>query len=142
MATTGDGGAASAARRWRAALARMLAERFGAQAAPSLRRRYEPVFGSGYRGRYGPEAALRDIELTEELSGRGGGEAEAAAPPAGPEEGGPPRGLLAMDLLRPPGADPRTFRFKLFHLGGPVHLSDSLPMLENMGLRVEGRAPA
>ena len=141
MATTGDGGAASAARRWRAALARMLAERFGAQAAPPLRLRYEPLFGSGYRGRYGPEAALRDIEFTEELSGRGGGGAAAAAPPAGPEEGGPPRGPLAMDLLRPPGADPRTFRFKLFHLGGPVHLSDSLPMLENMGLRVEDEHP-
>ena len=46
-----------------------------------------------------------------------------------------------MDLVRPPGADPRTFRFKLFHLGGPVHLSDSLPMLENMGLRVEDEHP-
>ena len=62
-------------------------------------------------------------------------------PPAAAEEGSPPRGPLAMDVLRPPGADPRTFRFKLFHLGGPVHLSDSLPMLENMGLRVEDEHP-
>ena len=145
MATTGDGGAARAAGRWRGAFARMLRERYGPDTGSSLRRRYEPVLGSGYRGRYGPEGAIRDVELTEALVGRGG--AEALAPPGGaPEEGeegagGPPRGPLAMDLLRAPGADPRTFRFKLFHLGGPVHLSDSLPMLENMGLRVEDEHP-
>ena len=139
MATTGGGGAAKAAARWRGALARMLVERFGAQAGASLRSRYVPVLGSGYRDRYGPEAAVRDIELTEALSRQGGGGGAAAAPPPGGPggEGAPPRGLLATDLCRPPGADPRTFRFKLFHLGGPVHLSDSLPMLENMGLRVE-----
>ena len=150
MATTGDGGAAKATARWRGALARMLVERFGAEAGASLRSRYVPVLGSGYRGRYGPEGALRDIELTvglveagEGAAGEGEGEGEGApapapaAAPAGEGEGAPPRGPLAMDLLRPPGADPRAFRFKLFHLGGPVHLSDSLPMLENMGLRVE-----
>ena len=146
MATTGDGRAATAAGRWRGTFARMLIERHGAEVGSSLRRRYEPVFGSGYRGRYGPDGALRDIELTEALVRRGGGE-EPSSPlaPAGTgdraEGGGPPRGPLAMDLLRPSGADPRTFRFKLFHLGGPVHLSDSLPMLENMGLRVEDEHP-
>ena len=142
MATTGDGGAARATAKWRGALARMLRERFGADAGASLGRRYVAVYGSGYRGRYGPETALRDVELTVALAGRGDGGGEgsaAAAAPAG--EGGPPRGPLAMDLLRPPGADPRAFRFKLFHLGGPVHLSDSLPMLENMGLRVEDEHP-
>ena len=144
MATTGDGGAAKATAKWREALARMLVERFGAEAGASLGRRYVPVLGSGYRGRYGPEVALRDVELTVALVGRdgergGGAPAAAAAAPAG--EGAPPRGPLAMDLLRPPGADPRAFRFKLFHLGGPVHLSDSLPMLENMGLRVEDEHP-
>ena len=143
MATTGDGGAAKATARWREALARLLRERFGAEDGASLGRRYVPVLGSGYRGRYGPEVALRDVELTVALVGRdgegGGGEPCAAAAPAG--EGAPPRGPLAMDLLRPPGADARAFRFKLFHLGGPVHLSDSLPMLENMGLRVEDEHP-
>ena len=142
MATTGDGGAAKATARWREALGRMLVERFGAEAGASLRSRYVPVLGSGYRGRYGPEGALRDIELTAGLVEGGEGEG-APALAGGPEggEGAPPRGSLAMDLLRPPGADLRAFRFKLFHLGGPVHLSDSLPMLENMGLRVEDEHP-
>ena len=140
MATTGDGGAAKATARWRGALARMLRERFGAEAGAALGRRYVPVLGSGYRGRYGPEVALRDIGLTAALAGRdegGGGGPAAAGDGAPPGEGAPLRGPLAMDLLRPPGMDRRAFRFKLFHLGGPVHLSDSLPMLENMGLRVE-----
>ncbi len=61
--------------------------------------------------------------------------------PAAAEDGEPPRGPLETDLLRPPGSDPRFFRFKIFHLGGPVHLSDSLPMLENMGVRVEDEHP-
>ena len=147
MATTGDGRAATAAGRWRGTFARMLTERHGSELGSYLRRRYEPVFGSGYRGRYGPDGALRDIEITEALVHRGGAEERPSTPPAAAgagdraEGGGPPRGPLAMDLLRPPGADPRTFRFKLFHLGGPVHLSDSLPMLENMGLRVEDEHP-
>ncbi len=138
MATTGGGGAAKSAAKWRAALARALVERFGAEAGASLRSRYAPVLGSGYRARYGPETAVRDIGLAESLSTRSGGE---APPPSPAGDGAPPRGPLATDLLRPPGAAPRTFRFKLFHLGGPVHLSDSLPMLENMGLRVEDEHP-
>ena len=138
MATTGGAAAATEAGRWRGSLARMLTERFGEEAGASLRERYLFVFGSGYRGRYGPEAALRDVELTEALVRRGG--ADLAAAETG-EDGEPPRGPLATDLLRPSGADPRTFRFKLFHLGGPVHLSDSLHMLENMGVRVEDEHP-
>ena len=138
MATTLEAGAASGGALWRGELAGVLAERFGPQEGALLRDRYLRVFGSAYRGRYAPDAALRDVELAEELVRRGG---TAAAAPAAAEDGSPPRGPLAMDVLRPAGADPRTFRFKLFHLGGPVHLSDSLPMLENMGLRVEDEHP-
>ncbi|MCY4452199.1 MAG: NAD-glutamate dehydrogenase [Immundisolibacterales bacterium] len=139
MATTGDAAAATEAGRWRGELAGMLAERFGAEAGASLRSRYERVFGSGYRGRYGPDGALRDIEITEALAGRK--DEVSVLPPAAAEDGEPPRGPLETDLLRPPGSDPRFFRFKIFHLGGPVHLSDSLPMLENMGVRVEDEHP-
>ena len=138
MATISQAGAANEAAVWRGELARMLEERFGTEAATPLRDRYLWVFGSGYRGRYGPESALRDIDLTEGLIRR---DAKEGPPPATPEDGSPPRGPVAMDVLRPAGADLRTFRFKLFHLGGPVHLSDSLPMLENMGLRVEDEHP-
>ena len=35
----------------------------------------------------------------------------------------------------------RFVKFKLFHLGEPLHLSDVLPILENFGLRVIGESP-
>ncbi len=38
-------------------------------------------------------------------------------------------------------ADSRYIRLKLFHKDEPIHLSDVLPMLENMGLRVIGESP-
>ena len=152
MATTGDGEIEPSAATWQDEFARTLRERFGAEGASSLETRYRHAFDPAYRDRYGPDAAVRDVALAEDLD-RGDGGASgrtdsavedmepapgAATRAAGIEEGfEPPRGPVAMDLYRPPGADPRTFRCKLFHLGGPVHLSDSLPMLENMGLRVE-----
>ena len=46
-----------------------------------------------------------------------------------------------MSLYRPLEAEPGMLRFKLFHLGRPVTMSDSLPMLERMGLRVIDERP-
>ena len=141
MITTGDGGFGAVERRWNEEFARILAERLGREAASRLRARYERAFDPAYRGRYGPGEAVRDAVLIEDLGRRGGGRAVPRPDRAGAEGFEPPRGPLAMDLHRAPGADPYTFRFKIFHLGGPVHLSDSLPMLENMGLRVEDEHP-
>ena len=46
---------------------------------------------------------------------------------------------IAMSLYRQAGERARrALRFRLYHLGKPVPLSGSLPMLENMGVRVEG----
>src|SRR5260221_9323468 len=39
------------------------------------------------------------------------------------------------------GGDPAALGLKIFHAGGPVPLSDVLPMLENMGLKVIGEGP-
>ena len=48
-----------------------------------------------------------------------------------------------MSLYRPLEADEGRLRFKLFQLGRrPVSLSDALPMLENMGLKVEDEHPS
>ena len=44
-------------------------------------------------------------------------------------------------LYRPLEASPGRLRFKLFRRGGPVTLSDSLPMLEHMGLKVLDERP-
>ncbi len=45
---------------------------------------------------------------------------------------------LALALYRPLGAEPGALGFKVYRLGGAVVLSDSLPMLEHMGVRVLG----
>ena len=50
-------------------------------------------------------------------------------------------GDLAMDLYRPAGAPGHVLHFKTFVLDHPVPLSDILPMLENMGLKVIGEVP-
>jgi NAD-specific glutamate dehydrogenase len=48
---------------------------------------------------------------------------------------------LALSLYRPLEAAPGVLRFKLFHRGAPVPLSDGLPMLERMGLKVMDERP-
>ena len=68
-----------------------------------------------YMEGFGARAAVRDIEQIEAIRNKG---------------------ALSLNLYRPMGAQPDELRFKLFHLGDPVPLSDVLPMLENMGLKV------
>ena len=46
-----------------------------------------------------------------------------------------------MDLYRPHKAPDSTIHFKLYIVGGPIPLSDVLPMLENMGLKVMSEVP-
>ena len=50
---------------------------------------------------------------------------------------------LGMLFYRPQehGSDSQTVSLKLFHRNEPIHLSDVMPVLENMGLRVVGERP-
>jgi glutamate dehydrogenase len=50
-------------------------------------------------------------------------------------------GQLAMNLYRPIEAEEHQLHFKIYVPGDPVPLSDVLPMLENMGLKVIGEVP-
>ena len=78
------------------------------------------AFPAAYREDFAARAAVPDIQVVAKLS-----EAEP----------------LGMSLYRPLEATPGTLRFKLYHLGAPVTLSDSLPMLEHMGLKVLDERP-
>ncbi|HEX2115683.1 MAG TPA: NAD-glutamate dehydrogenase, partial [Alphaproteobacteria bacterium] len=79
-------------------------------------RRYAEAFPVGYRDRFGPEAAVDDIgKIDSVLSG-----AEA----------------LALNLYRDVDAPDEELRFRIFHKATPLPLSDVLPMLEALGLRV------
>jgi glutamate dehydrogenase len=111
---------AAAARRWDDDLKQALIDAVGEALGNELFRRFGGAFPAGYREEFAGRAAVPDIEMMAKLS--------VAQP-------------LGMCLYRPLEATPGTLRFKLFHLGGPVTLSDSLPMLEHMGLKVLDERP-
>ncbi|MFW6175359.1 MAG: NAD-glutamate dehydrogenase, partial [Acidobacteriota bacterium] len=85
-----------------------------------LYRRYRDAFPTAYRERFAVEEAVFDMLKVEELLATE---------------------RLGMHLYRAQGAGPREVRFKLYHGGGPVALSDVLPLLENMGVRVGSEIP-
>ena len=111
---------AAAARRWEDDLKQTLLGAVGEARGNELFRRFSRAFPAGYREEFSARAAVPDIEMIAGLS--------VDKP-------------LGMYLYRPLEAPPATLRFKLFHLGGPVTLSDSLPMLEHMGLKVLDERP-
>ena len=111
---------AAAARRWDDDLRAALVEALGEARGNQLFGQFVGALPAGYREDFAARVAVPDIEMMARLSG------------ANP---------LGMSLYRPLEAEPGTLRFKLFHLGGPVVLSDSLPMLERMGLKVIDERP-
>jgi glutamate dehydrogenase len=111
---------ALAARRWDDDLKDALIGAGGEARGNELLRRFGAALPAAYREDFAARAAVPDIEMMSTLS--------AANP-------------LAMSLYRPLEAEPGTLRFKLFHFGAPVTLSDSQPMLKRMGLRVLDERP-
>ena len=111
---------AAAARRWDDDLREALIDARGEARGNELFQRFGGALPAGYREEFGARVAVPDIEMMATLS--------AAEP-------------LGMSLYRPLEAEPGMLRFKLFYLGGPVTMSDSLPMLERMGLRVIDERP-
>ncbi len=110
----------TAARRWDDDLKQALIEALGEARGNERFRQFGDAFPAGYREDFTAREAVPDIQMMARLS--------AAEP-------------LAMSLYRPLEAGAGVLRFKLFHLGEPVGLSDSLPMLERMGLNVLDERP-
>ncbi len=111
---------AQAARRWEDDLRAAALERLGEARGNELARRFAGAFPAAYREDVPARNAVPDMEMAERVAASG---------------------TLGMSLYRPLEAAPGTLRFKLFHAGKPVPLSDSLPMLERMGLRVLEERP-
>jgi len=107
-------------RSWRDDLCEAMLEHFGEEKGNELIGRYLRAFPAGYREIFTARSAVLDAEHIEKL-----------------QLGRP----LEMSFYRPPGAEAGTIRFKLFRAIHTVPLSDALPMLENMGLRVIGEQP-
>ncbi len=110
----------SAARRWEDDLKVALIEALGEARGNALFRQFGAAFPAAYREEFAARAAVPDIEMMARLTD------------ADP---------LGMSLYRPLEAAPGALRFKLFHRGRPVTLSNSLPMLERMGLKVLEERP-
>ncbi|MEQ7153596.1 NAD-glutamate dehydrogenase [Brevundimonas aurifodinae] len=80
----------------------------------ALSSRWAEAFDPGYRARYDAAEAVTDLQEFDRLS-----------------EGAP----VAVRAFRTAGDSPLQFRFKLYHRGAAVPLSDVLPVLADMGLK-------
>ncbi len=109
-----------AGRSWSDRLRQALIEDRGEEQGLRLLRRYAQAFPSNYLGIFDERTAVFDIERIEEALNSGD---------------------LATNLYRPDDAGEDDIRFKVYVTGAPVPLSDILPMLENMGLKVISEIP-
>ncbi|MBL8692012.1 MAG: NAD-glutamate dehydrogenase [Rhodospirillaceae bacterium] len=109
-----------AARSWRDHLSQALIEAKGEEKGLSILDRYADAFASGYRERFPGQAAVSDIDRVEEVLATK---------------------QIAMNLYTPLDAEGDDVHFKVFNPGKPIPLSDVLPMLENMGLKVLEEIP-
>ncbi len=109
------------ARTWQDRLAQALIENLGEARGNQLFKKYGDSFPTGYRETYSAQTAVFDIARIEESF-----------------EGS----LLGMNLYRPIEAEENELSFKIYNVGDPIALSDILPRLENMGLKVIREAPS
>ena len=111
---------AEAARSWEDRLEESLIEERGEEPGIRCARRFGQAFPSSYQDHFNEQTAVFDI-----------GQVEKALE----------TNDLAMNLYRPIEAQEHQIRFKTYMAGPPHALSDILPMLENMGLKVIGEVP-
>lgn len=109
-----------AARGWDDHLRDALLEAHGEEQGGVLIRRYADAFPTSYREQFSAETAVTDIERIEKAITQGG---------------------LGINLYRPLEAEGDELHVKIYHEGRPVPLSDVLPMLEHMDLKVITEQP-
>ena len=110
----------AAARTWNDDLLEVLTDGWGAEDGKRLFAIYSTAFKGGYRETFTAREARVDIEKIEAMTGDG---------------------ELALMMYRPIEAADHTVRFKVYHAGASQALSDCLPMLENLGLKVLEKRP-
>jgi glutamate dehydrogenase len=109
-----------AGRSWADRLEQALIEDRGEERGLRLLHRYAEAFPASYQEHFNAQAAVFDIARVEEALHDG---------------------RIAMNLYRPIEAGEDAVRFKIYIAGEPVPLSDVLPMLEHMGLKVISEIP-
>jgi glutamate dehydrogenase len=106
---------AEASRTWKDVLREKIIEHYGEEQGIQLVQKYLRAFPASYRDDFEPCVAVCDIEHLERLNSDH---------------------ELEMNFYRPVTDLSGSLHLKLFHVPDPIVLSDVLPMLENMGLRV------
>jgi glutamate dehydrogenase len=109
-----------ATRSWEDRLRDALVDTRGEEVGLVMFQRYGHAFTAAYRDRYDPAAAVTDIASIDAVRISEG---------------------LQLNLYRPDGDAARTVHLKLYHADRALPLSDVIPMLENMGLKVIGEEP-
>jgi glutamate dehydrogenase len=110
---------AEASRNWSDRLLDALDNAMGEEASLEVYHRYRRAFPAAYSERFEPRIAVGDIEKIEAVA---------------------ETGVLAIELYQREGARPHELRCKIFH-AGIVALSDLMPRLESMGLKVQSETP-
>ncbi len=111
---------AEAGRSWVDRLEEALIEDRGEERGISSLRRFSKAFPASYQDHFNEHDAAFDVTRIDEAHESGG---------------------LSMNLYRPLEAEAHRLHFKLYIADQPVPLSDVLPMLENMGLKVISENP-
>nr|WP_300310773.1 NAD-glutamate dehydrogenase [Halomonas sp.] len=108
------------ARNWRDDLLNAAIDSYGEEQANQLMQRFRDAFPASYREDFNARTAVYDLQHIGEL-----------------DEGN----TLALSLYRLIEEEGSGVNLKLFHKGARIPLSDVLPMMENLGLRVLGERP-
>ncbi|NOX51157.1 MAG: NAD-glutamate dehydrogenase [Gammaproteobacteria bacterium] len=106
-------------RDWVAELTTLAETNLGSTLGRKLAHKYAHSFPVGYQSRYSTQAALDDITQMERLG------CERA---------------LVTSFYRVPQDPEESLHLKIYHRDAPLPLSDVIPALENIGLRVIGEA--
>lgn len=110
------------AQRWTDDLAHALVESLGEEKGIDLHRDYECAFPSAYVEQYNARVAVADIQRIEALHAN-------------------PCSDLALSFFRYIEPSGSTLKLKLFNKGSALLLSDLIPVLENLGLKVVDEFP-
>ncbi|WP_288129816.1 NAD-glutamate dehydrogenase [Microbulbifer sp.] len=107
-------------RSWEDVFKKSLIDTHGEEEGNNLVNVFGQAFPAGYREDFEPRIAVQDVVSIRELSADN---------------------RVAMSFYQPIGAEPGSLCFKVFNWGKGLTLSDVIPVLENLGLRVMGEFP-
>ena len=105
---------------WKDSLKKILLDFYGEEQGLMLYRKYSHSFPAGYKEHNETATAVNDIKHFEQLS---------------------TTTRMILNLYSSNDNNSGSFDFKIYQLNKPVPLSDVMPILENMGMRVMGENP-